>query len=55
MGRDNLCHINLKSRIQVERDSIFNNREQQVEMRRPQSGFAEIVEHDSTLAAERSN
>jgi hypothetical protein len=55
MGCGNCRHFNLKSTIQTIMDLIFNNREQQVEMRRPNDRFQRVVEHHSTLAAERSN
>jgi hypothetical protein len=42
MGGDNRRYFNPKSAIQASIDSIFNDREQQVEMRRPYSGFHRI-------------
>jgi hypothetical protein len=42
-GCDTNRHFNSKSKIQVNRDSIFNDRKGRVEMRRPQSPEHKIV------------
>jgi hypothetical protein len=55
MGCGSYRHFNFKSRIQVKRDSIFNDREQQDEMRRREDKFHRIAERHSLLAAERPN